>query len=84
MVSIVIEYTYGSEVIFKDETQTVIAGAHVGINEKMIYNLVCNLMMEINIVFKVKVYSKEGEGTTVGVGVLKLFDEFGYMLQGKH
>ncbi len=50
----------------------------------MIYNLVCNLMMEINIVFKVKVYSKEGEGTTVGVGVLKLFDEFGYMLQGKH
>lgn len=84
MVSIVIEYTYGNEVVFKDETQTIVAGSHVGINEKMIYNLVCNLMMEMKIVFKVKVYSKEGEGSTVGVGVLKLFDEFGYILQGKH
>jgi hypothetical protein len=83
MTTVSIEYLYGNEVILKDESRPVIASAHVGINEKIVYELVCNLMMEINVVFKVKVWSKEGEGTTVGVGVMKLFDEFGYLVQGR-
>lgn len=60
MVSIVIEYAYGNDIIFKDETQAVVAAAHVGLNQKILYSMVCNLMMELNIILKVKVYSKEG------------------------
>jgi hypothetical protein len=58
MITIVVEYTYGNEIIYKDETQPVIASPHVAINQKLISNLICNLSMEMNIVFKVRVHSK--------------------------
>ena len=58
MVSVTVEYTFGNEVVYKDETQPVLAAAHVAINSKLVYNLVCNLMMELNLVFRVKVHSK--------------------------
>lgn len=34
--------------------------------------------------FKVKFYSKEGEKITCGIGVIKAFDEFGYLRQGRY
>ena len=60
MLTIGVEYVYGNEVIYKDETQPVIASANVNINQKLVYNLIANLMMELNIVFKIKVYNKDG------------------------
>ena len=40
-------------------------------------------MLETSLVLKVKVHSKEGESVICGVGVLKLFDEWGYLKQGE-
>lgn len=40
------------------------------------------MMMETSVVLKVRVYSAEGKGVVCGVGVIKLFDEYGYLRQG--
>lgn len=39
--------------------------------------------METSAIFKVQVFEKEGNGVNCGIGVLKLFDDNGYLKQGE-
>jgi hypothetical protein len=60
----------------------VIADNHQIINDKIEWSTISRLPLETNVVFKLILYEKEGNGITFGVGALKLFDENGFLLQG--
>lgn len=45
--------------------------------------MLARMPMETTIVLRLNLFAKEGDGLTVGVGALKLFDENGFLMQGK-
>jgi hypothetical protein len=82
--NIVVNFFYNSEKVRKVKTPLAIVSNIVETDFKVEWKTLSTLMLETTIVFKVKFYSKEGEKITCGIGVIKAFDEFGYLRQGRY
>lgn len=83
MMNVAVTFVIGANIMHSVETKYAIADNHQLVNDTLRWNIVAKMPMETTIVFKVQLYSKEGEGVTCGVGALKLFDENGFMVQGE-
>lgn len=53
------------------------------LGERLSWGQLARMPMETSIVFRLSIFAKEGDGFTFGVGALKLFDENGFMAQGR-
>lgn len=47
---------------------------HPLINETLQFIPLSQIMMETSVLFKLRIFSKEGDGVVCGTGVIKLFD----------
>ena len=75
----------GGNVLQSFKTKFAVADNNQFIMDKVSWNniTISKLPMESTVVFKLQLFSKEGEGIVCGVGAMKLFDEYGYLLQGE-
>ncbi len=77
------QFVIGNRILSTIESKNVLADNHQTIGEKISWNILAKMPMETSIVFKVNIFTKEGEGFTYGVGALKLFDENAFLVQGR-
>jgi hypothetical protein len=83
MLNVVVQFVVGSNIIETFEGRHILADNNQHIGDKFYWGTIARMPMETTAVFKVNIYSKEGDGIVVGVGAMKLYDENGYLLQGE-
>jgi len=85
MMNLTIQLVVGSRILANLESRSVIADHAQAFAERLKWDklTLARLPMETSIVFKLNIYAKEGDGFTYGVGALKLFDENGFLVQGR-
>ena len=87
-----VELYYNGEPIFvsnerdseREDTQMILIEENPKINQVIQCLPLSQIMLETSLVLKLKVFSREGDGVYCGVGVIKLFDEYGYLRQGNY
>lgn len=82
MMNVMVQFALGNRILYSAETKYVIADNHQLVGEKIAWSIVSKMPLETNIIVKLVMYAKEGEGDVVGVGAMKLFDENGFLIQG--
>ena len=83
MYNICVQFVLGSTVLHTTETKYVLADNNQFIGDKISWNIISKMPMETVLTFKIHLYTKEGDGIVCGVGAMKLFDEYGYIYQGR-
>ena len=83
MLNVVVQFVVGSNIIETFEGRHILSDNNQYIGDKFHWGTIARMPMETTAVFKVNIYSKEGDGIVVGVGAMKLYDENGYLLQGE-
>lgn len=85
MMNLTVQLAIGSRVLAALDSRAVIADNAQLISERLHWHklTLARLPMETSMVFKLNIFAKEGEGFTYGVGALKLFDENGFLVQGR-
>lgn len=78
-----VQFVVGSRVLITLESRCVLADNTQQFGEKLSWGMIARMPMETSIVFKLSIFAKEGDGFTYGVGALKLFDENGFLVQGR-
>lgn len=84
MMNLSVQIVIGNRILASLESRFVLADNSQPITERLSWGTLAKLPMEATIVFKLNVFAKEGDGFTFGVGALKLFDEYGFLMQGRH
>jgi hypothetical protein len=83
MMNLAVQFVIGSRVLASLDSKFVLADDCQPIGEKLSWGVLARMPLETTIVFRLNVFAKEGDGFTFGVGALKLFDENGFLVQGK-
>ena len=84
MANVGLQFVVGSNVIVSTETKCVLADNNIWIGDNVSWGSIARLPLETTITLRLQLFSKEGDGIICGVGAIKLFDEYGYLLQGDH
>jgi hypothetical protein len=83
MMNIAVQFVVGSRILASLESRFILADNSQQLGDKLSWGMLAKMPMETSIVFKLSIFAKEGDGFTYGVGALKLFDENGFLVQGR-
>lgn len=74
MLNVVVQFVVGNNILETFEGKHILTENNQHIGDRFNWGTIARMPMETTVIFKVNIYSKEGDGIIAGVGAMKLYD----------